>query len=163
MYYLVTGNYEDECCGGQFEWIIKADSKEAAEKDARQDLAKTDCITSIEEISVEECIEREMTSITDEIIRQYKVLKYDCLNVPVREYVKLLRQLDNSSEEKYEAVKLAKKNLRMFRLLRKIVDTDIMTLKKVRNAVLRLSEADSEEQLNKIITEIKEENNESNS
>lgn len=158
MYYLVKGNCEDEYGGGQFEWVIKADTKEAAEKDARKDLTKTDVITSIEEISVEDCIEREMQSIIKEIYRQYLIVKYDYEKMTIREYARLQKQFDNSPDEQYEAVKLAAKNALYFRWLSRVVNTKEMTLKAVYNAINLLSEATTDEQVNKIFDEIKEKN-----
>ena len=169
MYYLVKGyedynpqkcgsNIDEELMGGSFEWVIKAYSKEQAEAEARKDLFENETITSIEEISVKECIEREMEDIIREIYRQYLVVKYNYEKMPVREYAKLQRQFDNSPDEHYEAVKLAAKKMLIFRRLKRVVDIDKMTWKAVYNAVNRMAEAETEEEFDKVILEIKEEN-----
>ena len=169
MYYLVKSREKcdvssyalepgEELWIGDCECVIKADSKEAAEEIAKKDLTENEVIVSIEEISVEKCIEREMENILREIYRQYKVIKYDYEKMTVREYNQAFRHFDDSPDEKYEAVKLAAKNVRLFRLLRRIVDTDKMTIKAAYNAVNRLSAAETEEEFDKVLIEIKEEN-----
>ena len=62
MYYLIKGICAEEH-QGTFEWVITADSKEDAIIDAKKDLTKQDVITEVEELSVEQCIEREMEDI----------------------------------------------------------------------------------------------------
>ena len=51
MYYLVSGTGD-----GSFEWVIKADSEESAKQNAMKDLSADDKITSIKELSMDECI-----------------------------------------------------------------------------------------------------------
>ena len=99
-----------------------------------------------------------MKDIIREIYRQYLIIKYNHEKMPIREYAKLQRQFDNSSDEQYEAVKLAAKQLRIFRRIKRVVDIDKMTWKAVYNAVNRLTEAETEEEFDKAFNEIKEEN-----
>ena len=64
MYYLVSGTGD-----GSFEWVIEADSEESAKQNAMKDLSVDDKITSIKELSVDECIELGYKEWTHEIKR----------------------------------------------------------------------------------------------
>ena len=64
MYYLVSGTDDDE-----FEWVVEANSIEEARQNALKDLSSNNKITSIKELSVNECIDRGDNELSFEIER----------------------------------------------------------------------------------------------
>ena len=155
MYFLVKGK-----CGGEyqgtFEWVITADSKEDAIIDAKKDLTKQDVITEVEELSVEQCVEREMEDIKGEIKRQYLISHYDYENVPIRRYAEIKKEFEKSPDNFYEAIKEANKKLRLLRRVNRFIDLENLKLKDIRTFLSEAVKAETEEQLTEIINKFKE-------
>ena len=155
MYYLVKGK-----CGGEyqgtFEWVITADSKEDAIIDAKKDLTKQDVITEVEELSVEQCVEREMEDIKGEIRRQYLISHYDYENVPIRRYAEIKKEFDSSPDNFYQAVKEANMKLRLLRRIKRFVNVEDVKLNDVRKFLTEAVKTETEEQLTEIINKFKE-------
>ena len=155
MYFLVKG----KCVGeyqGTFEWVITADSKEDAIIDAKKDLTKQDIITEVEELSVEQCIEREMEDIKSEIKRQYLISHYDYENVPIKRYNEIKKEFDSLPGNFYKAVKEANMKLRLLRRINRFVNVENVKLKDVRKFLTEAVQAEAEEQLTEIINKFKE-------
>lgn len=155
MYYLVKG----KCAGeyqGTFEWVITADSKEDAILDAKKDLTREDVITEVIELTVEQCIDREMEDIKSEIKRQYLISHYDYENVTIRRYNEIKKEFDSSPDNFYQAVKEANMKLRLLRRIKRFVNIENVKLNDVRKFLTEAVKAETEEQLNEIINKLKE-------
>ena len=74
------------CWRTSFEWIIYAESKEAAIAEVNDEWDEMVDILEVREISVEERIEREEREFLDNIKTEYLIRNYG--NRPVREYKK---------------------------------------------------------------------------
>lgn len=155
MYFLVKG----KCVGeyqGTFEWVITADSKEDAIIDAKKDLTKQDIITEVEELSVEQCIEREMEDIKSEIKRQYLISHYDYENISIRRYNEIKQEFDSSLDNFYQAIKEANMKLRLMRRIERFINVDQVKLKDIRKFLTEAVKAETEEQLTEILNKLKE-------
>ena len=155
MYFLVKG----KCVGeyqGTFEWIITADSKEDAIIDAKKDLTRQDVITEVEELSVEQCIEREMEDIKSEIKWQYLISHYDYENISIRRYAEIKKEFDSSLDNYYQAVKEANIKLRLLRRISRFVNIEELKVKDVKTFLSEAVKAETEEQLTEIINKFKE-------
>ena len=155
MYYLVKGKCIEEY-QGTFEWVITADSKEDAILDVKKDLTKQDVITEVEELSVEQCIEREMEDIKSEIKRQYLISHYDYENVPIRRYNEIKKEFDSSPDNFYQAVKEANMKLRLLRRIKRFVNIENVKLNDVRKFLTEAVKTENEEQITEIINKFKE-------
>lgn len=154
MYYLVKG----KCVGeyqGTFEWVITADSKEDAILDAKKDLTREDVITEVIELTVEQCIEREMEDIKSEIKRQYLISHYDYENVTIRRYNEIKKEFEKTPDNFYEAIKEANRKLRLLRRINRFIDIENLKLKDIRVFLSEAVKAETEEQLNEMINKLK--------
>ena len=100
MYYLVSGTGD-----GWFEWVIEADSEESAKQNAMKDLSADDKITSIKELSVDECIELGYKELSNEIKRYYLESHYDMKTITVREYARIEKQFKETADGYYKSIK----------------------------------------------------------
>ena len=100
MYYLVSGTGD-----GSFEWVIEADSKESARQNAMKDLSQNDKITSIAELSIDECVKREYDELSYELKRYYFESRYDIKNITVKEYAAIDRQFRETADGYYQSLK----------------------------------------------------------
>ena len=148
MYYLVKGICHDEE-GGSFDWVVKADSKEAV----LAQLDEKDEVTELREISVEERIEREEKEIFDNIKREYLLNNYgDCT---IREYSKVQKQIEADKEMYYDALVEHNKLMRFKRRLMRSVDKDVITVNQLDKMIIALCEAKTEEEFNTILAKAK--------
>ena len=148
MYYLVKGICHDEE-GGSFDWVVKADSKEAV----LAQLDEKDAVTELREISVEERIEREEKEIFDNIKREYLLNHYgDCT---IREYSKVQKQIEADKEMYYDALVEHNKLMRFKRRLMRSVDKDVITVNQLDKMIIALCEAKTEEEFNTILAKAK--------
>lgn len=148
MYYLVKGICHDEE-GGSFDWVVKADSKEAV----LAQLDEKDEVTELREISVEERIEREEKEIFDNIKREYLLNHYgDCT---IREYSKVQKQIEADKEMYYDALVEHNKLMRFKRRLMRSVDKDVITVNQLDKIIIALCEAKTEEEFNTILAKAK--------
>ena len=154
MYYLLKGKCNDEY-GGFWEWLIKADSKEDAINDAKKDLTREDVITEVIELTVEQCIDREMEDIKSEIKRQYLISHYDYENVSIRRYNEIKKEFEKTPDNFYEAIKEANKKLRLLRRINRFIDIENLKLKDIRVFLSEAVKAETEEQLNEMINKLK--------
>ena len=155
MYYLLKGKCNDGY-GGFWEWLIKADSKEDAINDAQKDLTREDIITEVIELTVEQCIDREMEDIKNEIKRQYLISHYDYENVSIRRYNEIKKEFEKTPDNFYEAIKEANRKLRLLRRINRFIDIENLKLKDIRVFLSEAVKAETEEQLNEIINKLKE-------
>ena len=151
MYFLVLG-VDD----GSFEWVIEADSIESARQNAMKDLSADDKITSIKELSVDECIELGYKELSNEIKRYYFESHYNIKNIAAKGYLKIDEQLCEEPDGYYKALKDFNKKLRLLRLLNRVVDVDDMKLGELKKCMNSLSQAKTEEEFNEILNEAKE-------
>lgn len=151
MYYLVSGTGD-----GSFEWVIEADSKESARQNAMKDLSQNDKITSIAELSIDECVKREYEELSYELKRYYFESRYDIKNITVKEYAAIDRQFRETADGYYKALKEFNKKLRLIRLLNRVADIEEMKLGKLKHYLNLLTRAKTEEEFNEILNNAKE-------
>lgn len=148
MYYLAKGICHDEE-GGSFDWVVKADSKEAV----LAQLDEKDEVTELREISVEERIEREEKEIFDNIKREYLLNHYG--DRSIREYSKAQKQIEADKEMYYDALVEHNKLMRFKRRLMRSVDKDVITVNQLDKMMIALCEAKTEEEFNTILAKAK--------
>ena len=151
MYYLVSGTGD-----GSFEWVIKADSEESARQNAMKDLSADDKITSIKELSMDECIKLGYKELSNEIKRYYFESHYDMKTITVREYAEIEKQFKENSDGYYKALKEFNEKLRLIRLLNRVADIDEMKLGELKHHLNLLTQAKTEEEFNEILNNAKE-------
>lgn len=151
MYYLVSGTGD-----GSFEWVIKADSEESAKQNAMKDLSADDKITSIKELSIEECIELGYKELSNEIERYYFESHYDMKTITFREYAQIEKQFKENSDGYYKALKEFNFKLRLLRRLERIAPIDEMKFSDLKKYLTLLSQANTEEEFNDILNSAKE-------
>lgn len=151
MYYLVSGTGD-----GSFDWVIKADSEESARQNAMKDLSTDDKITSIKELSIDECIELGYKELSNEIKRYYFESRYDMKNITVKEYAAIDRQFKETADGYYKALKEFNCKLRLLRRLERIAPIDEMKFSDLKKYLNLLSEANTEEEFNDILNSVKE-------
>lgn len=151
MYYLVSGTGD-----GSFDWVIKADSEESARQNAMKDLSTDDKITSIKELSIDECIELGYKELSNEIKRYYFESRYDMKNITVKEYAAIDRQFKETADGYYKALKEFNCKLRLLRRLERIAPIDEMKFSDLKKYLNLLSEANTEEEFNDISNSVKE-------
>ena len=151
MYYLVSGTGD-----GSFEWVIKADSEESAKQNAMKDLSADDKITSIKELSIEECIELGYKELSNEIERYYFESHYDMKTITFREYAQIEKQFKENSDGYYKALKEFNFKLRFLRRLERIAPIDEMKFSDLKKYLTLLSQANTEEEFNDILNSAKE-------
>lgn len=151
MYYLVSGTGD-----GSFEWVIEADSKESARQNAMKDLSQNDKITSIAELSIDECVKREYDELSYELKRYYFESRYDIKNITVKEYAAIDRQFRETVDGYYKALKEFNFKLRLLRRLERIAPIDEMKFSDLKKYLTLLSQANTEEEFNDILNSVKE-------
>lgn len=151
MYYLISGTDD-----GSFEWVIEADSEEAARQNAMKDLSADDKITSIKELSADECIELGYKELSNEIKRYYLESHYDKKTISTNEYFQISKQLEENPNEYYKALKEFNGKLRLIRLLNRVTDIDEMKLGGLKRYLNLLTQAKTEEEFNEILKNAKE-------
>ena len=151
MYYLVSGTGD-----GWFEWVIEADSEESAKQNAMKDLSADDKITSIKELSVDECIELGYEELANEIKRYYLESHSDMKTISVREYARIEKQFKETADGYYKALKEFNGKLRLIRLLNRVADIDKMKLGELKRYLNLLTQAKTEEEFNQILNNAKE-------
>ena len=151
MHYLVSGISD-----GSFEWVIEADSKESARQNAMKDLRADDKITSIKELSIDECIALGYKDLSNEIKRYYFESHYDMKTITVREYAKIEKQFKVNADGYYKALKEFNEKLRLIRLLNRVADIEEMKLCELKTYLNLLSQANTEEEFNKILNNVKD-------
>lgn len=151
MYYLVSGTGD-----GSFEWVIEADSKESARQNAMKDLSQNDKITSIAELSIDECVKREYDELSYELKRYYFESRYDIKNITVQEYAAIDRQFRETADGYYKALKEFNFKLRLLRRLERIAPIDEMKFSDLKKYLTLLSQANTEEEFNDILNSVKE-------
>ena len=151
MYYLVSGTDDDE-----FEWVVEANSIEEARQNALKDLSSNNKITSIKELSVNECIDRGYNELSFEIERYYLESHYDKKTITANEYFQIKKQLEENPNEYYKALKEFNGKLRLIRLLNRVADIDEMKLGELKHYLNLLTQAKTEEEFNKILNNAKE-------
>lgn len=151
MYYLVSGTDDDE-----FEWVVEANSIEEARQNALKDLSSNNKITSIKELSVNECIDRGYNELSFEIERYYLESHYDKKTITANEYFQIKKQLEENPNEYYKALKEFNGKLRLIRLLNRVTDIDEMKLGELKRYLNLLSQAKTEEEFNETLKSAKE-------
>lgn len=150
MYYLVKGvgiviSDEDT----SFEWIIDAESKEAALAEVNDEWDEMVDILEVREISVEERIEREEREFLDNIKTEYLIRNYG--NRPVREYKKYQEQMQTDKEMYYNALVESNKILYRKKRLLRYIDKKKITIDQYEKVLMALCKAKTEEDLNAIL------------
>ena len=150
MYYLVSGK-----CGGLmefdgvdyagFDWVIKAETEEAARKEAEKSLQDGDHILMVKPIGVEERLERAKTELYSTAMRFYENPKYS--NLTVREYAQRKKTIsaDEKLEDEYDALVYFNCLIRMAKQLTKGHKLDDMTLGEFILAIKKIAGATSDE------------------
>ena len=151
MYYLVSGTGD-----GWFEWVIEADSEESAKQNAMKDLSADDKITSIKELSIDECLKLGYEELANEIKRYYLESHYDMKTITVREYSRIEKQFKATADGYYKALKEFNGKLRLIRLLNRVADIDEMKLGELKRYLNLLTQAKTEEEFNEILNDAKE-------
>ena len=151
MYYLVSGTDDDE-----FEWVVEANSIEEARQNALKDLSSNNKITSIKELSVNECIDRGYNELSFEIERYYLESHYDKKTITANEYFRIKKQLEENPNEYYKALKEFNGKLRLIRLLNRVTDIDEMKFGELKHHLNLLTQAKTEEEFNEILKNAKE-------
>lgn len=151
MYYLVSGTGD-----GSFEWVIEADSVESARQNAMKDLSQKDKITSIAELSIDECVKREYDELSYEVKRYYFESRYDMKNITIKEYAAVDRQFRETTDGYYKALKEFNRKLRLLRRLERIAPIDEMKFSDLKKYLNLLSQTNTEEEFNDILNSVKE-------
>lgn len=155
MYYFVKFTYRDEMMEADpdvtllpCEWVINADSKDAAIEQIKEDI-ELDEVLELREISAEERIEREQSELFEMVKREY--LYRRCGNMPIREYNKVSREMKNNPELQYLALKEFNAKQRLTRRLSRQEGFKDMTMAEFNEIINRLIDAKDEEEFNKIL------------
>lgn len=144
MYFLIKGVCKDDE-GGTFEWVINAESKNAA----LAELDDSDEVLEIREISVKERIEREEKEIADNIKLEYLINHYG--DSPMQDYAKMQDQMQTDSEMYYDALVEHNKIMRFKRRLLRAIDKNSMTVAQFDDTLSALCAAQSDYEFNKIL------------
>ena len=147
MYYFVNFTYKDEIMEADpdvtllpCEWVVKADSKEEAIEQIKKD------------ISVEERITREQGDLLEMVKREY--LYRRCGNMPIREYNKISREMENNPELQYLALKEFNAKQRLTKRLSRQKGFKDMTMAEFNEKINQLIDAKDEEEFNRILKSI---------
>ena len=148
MFYLMRGICTDEIDGGSFEWVLEADSEDAA----RAQLADNEICEEIREISVEERIEREEKSFREAVKWDYLYRRYqDCT---VREFAKYQRDMYTNPETYYKALVEFNQMNRLIKRLQRRKGFENITMKEFFDTVNKLIDAKTEEEFNSILQSV---------
>ena len=158
MYYFVNFTYKDEIMEADpdvtllpCEWVVQADSKEEAIEQIKKDI-ELDEILEIREISVEERIIREQGDLLEMVKREY--LYRRCGNMPIREYNKVSREMENNPELQYLALKEFNAKQRLTKRLSRQKGFKDMTMAEFNEKINQLIDAKDEEEFNRILKSI---------
>ena len=158
MYYFVNFTYKDEIMEADpdvtllpCEWVVMADSKEEAIEQIKKDI-ELDEILEIREISVEERIIREQGDLLEMVKREY--LYRRCGNMPIREYNKVSREMENNPELQYLALKEFNAKQRLTKRLSRQKGFKDMTMAEFNEKINQLIDAKDEEEFNRILKSI---------
>ena len=158
MYYFVNFTYKDEIMEADpdvtllpCEWVVQADSKEEAIEQIKKDI-EVDEILEIREISVEERIIREQGDLLEMVKREY--LYRRCGNMPIREYNKVSREMENNPELQYLALKEFNAKQRLTKRLSRQKGFKDLTMAEFNEKINQLIDAKDEEEFNKILKSI---------
>ena len=158
MYYFVNFTYKDEIMEADpdvtllpCEWVVQADSKEEAIEQIKKDI-EVDEILEIREISVEERIIREQGDLLEMVKREY--LYRRCGNMPIREYNKVSREMENNPELQYLALKEFNAKQRLTKRLSRQKGFKDMTMAEFNEKINQLIDAKDEEEFNRILKSI---------
>lgn len=144
MYYLIKGISSDEF-GGSFEWVLEAESEDAA----KAQLMENEICEEIREISVEERIEREEKALSNGIKGEYLYRRYkDC---PIKEYAKYQKEMETNPEIYYKALVEFNKMNRLIKRLARRNGFETITMAKFFETVNKLIDAKTEEEFNTIV------------
>lgn len=144
MYYLVKGLIKDDI-GGSFEWVIEAESEEAA----KAQLEENEILEEIREIPVEERIEREEKALFEAIKREYIIRRFgDCA---VREFMHQQREMESKPEMYYKALVEYNNAHRLVKRLNRRKGFDKITMAQFFDLVNKLIDAKTEEEFNAIL------------
>lgn len=146
MYYLMKGTVNDDEYGeGSFEWVLEADSVEAA----KAQLDENEIVEEIREISVEERIEREEKALFKSIKREYLERRFGhCM---VREFAKYQREMESNPEMYYKALVEYNKMHRLMKRLNRRNGFEKITIAQFFDLVNKLIDAQTEEEFNSIL------------
>ncbi len=147
-YYLVKGLYEDEEGTGSFEWVVEADSEE----DAKSKLMENEHCEEIREISLKERIEREENELRQAIKWEYVYRRYG--DVPIREFSKIQKQLNEDGEIYYKALVDYNKAQRLSKRLSRRKDFGSLTMAEYKELLNKLVDAKTEEEFNAILQSV---------
>ena len=166
MYFRIRmmNTNQDSDYDGMISGIVEAESiTEAREKVLRSrsnggwlemDERAEDMEVHIEEMTEKQCIKMEKDYLRQEILRLYNIRHYDIENLPVREYQKIA--IRNNTEKIYlEALKEFNKYCRIERRLHRLANVDAMPVYEFKKYMNLLLDAETEEEYNAIIEEIK--------
>lgn len=145
MYFLMKGVVRDEHGEGTFEWVLEADSIEAA----KAQLDENEILEEIREISVEERIEREKNTIFESAKRDYLYRRYS--ECSIREYSKYQRQMETDPEMYYKALVEYNKAHRLMKRLNRRNGFEKITIAQFFELVNKLIDAQTEEEFNSIL------------
>ena len=158
MHYFVNFTYKDEIMEADpdvtllpCEWVVQADSKEEAIEQIKKDI-EVDEILEIREISVEERIIREQGDLLEMVKREY--LYRRCGNMPIREYNKVSREMENNPELQYLALKEFNAKQRLTKRLSRQKGFKDMTMAEFNEKINQLIDAKDEEEFNRILKSI---------
>lgn len=160
MYFFIKFTYKDEILEADpdtellpCEWIIEANSKEEAIEQVKKEI-ELDEVLELREISVEERIEREGKELLQRAKWDY--LYRRCGDVPIREYSKIQKELDNNLEMQYLALKEFNAKQRMLKRLSRQDGFKDMTMSEFDEKINLLIDARDEEEFNKILRAVQE-------
>ena len=145
MYYLMKGIVQDEDGEGTFEWVLEAESIEAA----KAQLDENEILEKIREISVEERIEREKSALFKSIKHEYLERRFGHCNV--RDFVKYQREMETDLEMYYKALVEYNKAHRLMKRLNRRNGFDKITIAQFFDLVNKLIDAQTEEEFNSIL------------
>lgn len=158
MHYFVNFTYKDEIMEADpdvtllpCEWVVQADSKEEAIEQIKKDI-EVDEILEIREISVEERIIREQGDLFEMVKREYLFRR--CGNMPIREYNKVSREMENNPELQYLALKEFNAKQRLTKRLSRQKGFKDLTMAEFNEKINQLIDAKDEEEFNKILKSI---------
>ncbi|HBN12776.1 MAG TPA: hypothetical protein DD415_04085 [Clostridiales bacterium] len=145
MFYLMKGKINDEY-GGSFEWVVEADSIEAAKAQLEQGQA----LEEIHEISVEERIDREKKELCEAVKRNYLDRRFR--DRPALEYFKYLNEMESEYPEMYY-IALKEFNImqRLTKRLSRRNGFEKVTIAQFFDLVNKLIDAKDEEEFNSIL------------
>ena len=144
MYYLMRGTVKDEY-GDGIEWVLEADSAEAA----KAQLDESEVLEEIREISVEERIEREEKVLFKAIRNEYLDRRFG--HCTVREFAKYQTEMETNPEMYYKALVEYNKMHRLLKRLNRRNGFEKITVAQFFELVNKLIDAQTEEEFNSIL------------